>query len=68
MPKKSSGRQSVIQNLDRMTTASKSQCMYMDRLEELFGDKKPELTAYVILLKKLYAEWLTMVQRLRDHI
>ena len=68
MAKKSSGRYSVIQNLDRMETASRSQCMYMDRLEELFGDRKPELTAYVILLKKLYGEWLTMVQRLREQI
>ena len=68
MVKKSSGRNSVIQTLNRMDTASKSQTMYMDRLEELFGDRKPELTEYVKVMKHFYASWLGMVDKLREQI
>jgi len=51
-----------------MDTASKSQTMYMDRLEELFGDRKPELTEYVKVMKHFYASWLGMVDKLREQI
>ena len=68
MPKGQSGRYSVMQNLQRMETASKSQIVYMERLKELFAKGHPELVEYVEVMEAFFAQWLDLVDALRKQI
>ena len=68
MAGKSSGRDSVKQNLSRMETSLKSTCNYLDWLEDKFAPRADHYYQHILLMKKVQAQLIEMFESFRKNV